>query len=195
MVPVDFLASLRAYGYENEVPNVSPTMGRLLHDLVLTSGATRILELGTANGYSTIWMASALRALTPALSQGERGQSCKLITVDVSEPSYKQAIDNIAEVGLSDYVELNFGNALEFVPNLPDDSFDFAFIDARKKWTKEFLRLTWPKVKSGGIIIIDDVIKFKEKMAGFYEYLEEQGIVYNVLPIDEDDGCMMIVKS
>jgi len=43
--------------------------------------------------------------------------------------------------------------------------------------------------------MVDDVIKFKEKMEGFYEYLEERGIVYNVLPIDADDGCMMIIKS
>jgi predicted O-methyltransferase YrrM len=120
--------------------------------------------------------------------------SRKLITVDVSEPSYKQAIENIEHVWLTSYVELNFWNALEFVPWLPDDSFDFAFIDARKKWTMEFLRLTWPKVKKWGIIVIDDVIKFREKMVGFYEYLEEQKIVYNVLPIDADDGCMMIIR-
>jgi len=43
--------------------------------------------------------------------------------------------------------------------------------------------------------MVDDVIKFKEKMEGFYEYLEERGIVYNVLPIDADDGCMMIIKQ
>jgi len=81
------------------------------------------------------------------------------------------------------------------VPKLADESFDFAFIDARKKHTKEFLRITWSKVKKRGIIMVDDVIKFKEKMEGFYEYLEERGIVYNVLPIDADDGCMMIIKS
>lgn len=93
MVPIDFLATLRAYGYENEVPNVSSTMGRLLHDLVLLSSTSRVLELGTANGYSTIWMASALRELD-AKEKKER----KLITVDVSEPSYKQAIENIEYV-------------------------------------------------------------------------------------------------
>jgi hypothetical protein len=133
MVPVEFLASLRAYGYENEVPNVSAPMGRLLHDLVLISDTSRILELGTANGYSTIWMASALRELdtchceeqSDAAIQGDDfvpnrstlGQnrdshasvlknqdslrmttSRKLITVDVSEPSYKQAIENIEHV-------------------------------------------------------------------------------------------------
>ena len=103
MVPVDFLASLRAYGYENDVPNVSMTMGRLLHDLVLISGTSTILELGTANGYSTIWMASALRELN-VKEKKER----KLITFDVSEPSYKQAIDNIEQVGLTSYCELNF---------------------------------------------------------------------------------------
>ena len=103
MVPIDFLASLRAYGYENEVPNVSATMGRFLHDLVFISGTSRILELGTANGYSTIWMASALRELDE-----KKKLERKLITVDVSEPSYKQAIENIEHVGLTSYVELNF---------------------------------------------------------------------------------------
>jgi predicted O-methyltransferase YrrM len=93
MVPIDFLATLRAYGYENEVPNVSAPMGRFLHDLVLLSSTSRILELGTANGYSTIWMASALRELDTK-EKKER----KLITVDVSEPSYKQAMDNIEHV-------------------------------------------------------------------------------------------------
>jgi len=45
------------------------------------------------------------------------------------------------------------------------------------------------------VIIIDDVIKFRDKMVGLEEYLAEQNIDYNILPIDEDDGVMMIVKK
>jgi predicted O-methyltransferase YrrM len=56
-----------------------------------------------------------------------------------------------------------------------------------KKRSKDFLELSWSKVKNGGIIIIDDVIKFREKMVNLYEFLEKQKIEYNVLPIDLDD--------
>jgi predicted O-methyltransferase YrrM len=61
--------------------------------------------------------------------------------------------------------------------------------------SKDFLELCWPKTKQGWIIIIDDVIKFREKMVWLWEYLEENNIKYNTLPIDEDDGVMMIIKE
>ena len=73
MIPHDFLASLREFGYQNDIPNVSPTMGRFLHDLVIATKSSRVLELGTANGYSTIWMASALRELDEKISPCQGG--------------------------------------------------------------------------------------------------------------------------
>ena len=63
-----------------------------------------------------------------------------------------------------------------------------------KKRSKDFLELVWDKVESEGVIIIDDVIKFKEKMLNLYEYLDQEKIDYNVLPIDPDDGIIMIIK-
>jgi predicted O-methyltransferase YrrM len=63
-----------------------------------------------------------------------------------------------------------------------------------KRRTRDFLELSWDKVEAGGIIIVDDVIKFREKMIGFWEYLENNNIEYNVIPIDIDDGIVMIVK-
>jgi predicted O-methyltransferase YrrM len=63
-----------------------------------------------------------------------------------------------------------------------------------KRRTKDFLELSLPKLKNGWIIIIDDVIKFKEKMIWLYEFLEEQNISYNLLPIDKDDWIIMIIK-
>jgi hypothetical protein len=60
--------------------------------------------------------------------------------------------------------------------------------------SKDFLELSLPKLKNWWVIIIDDVIKFRHKMIWLWEYLEEKKINFNVLPIDEDDGVMMIVK-
>ena len=56
------------------------------------------------------------------------------------------------------------------------------------------MALSWPKIKSGWVIIIDDVIKFREKMVWFWEYLETNNIEYNLIPIDIDDGIVMIIK-
>lgn len=58
--------------------------------------------------------------------------------------------------------------------------------------TREFFDLSRPLLTSDGIIIIDDAIKYRWKMDGFHEYLEEQGIVYALVQTDEDDGVMVI---
>lgn len=77
-------------------------------------------------------------------------------------------------------------NALDEIPKLWE-KFDFVFIDWMKERTVDFLRLSWDKVESGWIIIVDDVIKFRDKMVWFWEFLEENNIIYNIIPIDIDD--------
>jgi predicted O-methyltransferase YrrM len=64
-----------------------------------------------------------------------------------------------------------------------------------KKRSADFLNLCLPKAKSGAIIIIDDVLKFSDKMPTLWTYLEENKIKYNILPIDPDDGILMMIKD
>jgi predicted O-methyltransferase YrrM len=85
-------------------------------------------------------------------------------------------------------------NALEEIPKFKNNFFDFVFIDWMKKRSKDFLELSLLKTKKWWIIIIDDVLKFQEKMISLWEYLRDNKIEYNVLPIDVDDGVLMIVK-
>jgi predicted O-methyltransferase YrrM len=63
-----------------------------------------------------------------------------------------------------------------------------------KRRTVDFLSLVWDKVEPDWIIIIDDVIKFKDKMVWLTEYLETHNIQHNIIPLDPDDGIMMIIK-
>lgn len=63
-----------------------------------------------------------------------------------------------------------------------------------KKRSLDFLLLVWDKVPIGGIIIIDDVIKFRYKMESLYSYLEQKKIPYTLEHIDEDDGIMILRK-
>lgn len=179
-----FLQKLREYGKQNTIPNISDCNAKLIRDLLFISKTKKMLEIGTANWFSAIHFACELEKLW-----------WELVTIDFSEKSYLEAIDNFAQAGVEQIITPILGNALDEIPNLEDNSFDFVFIDGMMRRTVDFLQLSWPKIKMGWIIIIDDVIKFRHKMTGFYEYLEEADIAYNVLPIDEDDGIMMIIKK
>jgi hypothetical protein len=76
--------------------------------------------------------------------------------------------------------------------DLPKERFDFIFIDGAFRMTREFFDLSRPLLGDNRIIIIDDAIKYRWKMGGFHEYLEEQGILYDLVQTDEDDGVMLI---
>lgn len=178
-----FLIELREHGLRNTIPNISDKNARFLQDMVHIGRVKNLLEIGTANGYSTIQLGLALR------KNGGR-----LTSIDYSLPSYNEAVENIKKIGMDDIATLIFGNALEELPKLPEASFDMIFIDGQKKRTLDFFQLSYPLLRDGGFFIIDDVIKFSEKMSSFYAFLEEQKIPHSILKIDEDDGVMMIVK-
>ncbi|MFA6090524.1 MAG: class I SAM-dependent methyltransferase [Candidatus Gracilibacteria bacterium] len=178
-----FLTDLRKHGLANTIPNISDKNARFLKDMIHIGGVKNLLEIGTANGYSTIHLCLALR---------ENGGN--LTSIDYSLPSYNEAVENIKKTEMDDITTLIFGNALVELPKLPSESFDMIFIDGQKKRTIDFFQLAYPLLKKGGFFIIDDVIKFSEKMSSFYEYIETQKIPHTILGIDEDDGVMMIVK-
>jgi predicted O-methyltransferase YrrM len=96
---------------------------------------------------------------------------------------------------MNDIATLLFGNALVELPKLPKESFDMIFIDGQKKRTIDFFQLAYPLLRDGGFFIIDDVIKFSEKMSSFYEFLKQEKIAHTILKIDADDGVMLIVKQ
>jgi len=180
---VEFLKKLRQFGIENTVPNISDVNVKFLVDLIKISKTKKMLEIWTANGFSWINFWIELEKV-----------DWKLISIDFSEKSHLEALENIKKVWLEDTISLILWNALDEIPKQEDNSFDFIFIDGMMRRSKDFLELSWPKLKDGWIIIIDDVIKFREKMVWLWEYLEEKNISFNVLPIDEDDWVMMIVK-
>lgn len=179
-----FLQELRRYGVANTIPNISDTNAKFICDLIKISHTKKLLEIGTANGFSSIYFWDYLESVGGTI-----------LSIDFSPKSHSEALENIKIAQLEDTISLILGNALDEIPKLKDNEYDFVFIDGMMRRSKDFLELSWPKLKKGWIIIIDDVIKFKEKMVGLWEYLEENNISYNVLPIDEDDGVMMIIKD
>jgi predicted O-methyltransferase YrrM len=178
----EFIKNLRLYGLKNDIPNITDLNARFLRDLIKIKWVKNMLEIGTANGFSAIQFGFELEKT-----------GWKLMTIDFSEKSYLEATDNIKEIGLDDIITLVYGNALHEIPKLWE-VFDFVFIDGMKRRTVDFLDGVWNSVEEKGIIIIDDVIKFGDKMVWLYEYLDKNNIIFHVIPIDGDDGIMMIVK-
>jgi predicted O-methyltransferase YrrM len=130
--------------------DVSPTQGKFLHLLARTKGATRILEIGTLGGYSTIWLA---RALPPA---------GKLISLEFEPKHAAVAITNIAHAGLADRVEIRVGAALGSLAQLhaeASEPFDFIFIDADKDNYPGYLKWAIQLSRPGTLIIADNVVR------------------------------------
>ena len=179
----EFIKKLREYWIKNEVPNITDENARFLRNLIKIQKTQNMLEIWSANWYSAIQFWLELE-----------NTWWKLTTIEFSEPSYKQVLENIKAVWLENVITSIKGNALFEIPKL-NEIFDFVFIDWMKRRTADFFDLVYDKVKIWWIIIVDDIIKFKEKMWWFWEYLEKNKLEYNILPIDKDDGILFMVKE
>lgn len=115
-----FLKILKARNSAANVPSISPETGSLLAGLVKEFETSSLLELGTAHGYSTVTLASAMwdtyEKNIPNVR--EEHQEPAIVTVDFSKPSYEAAVANVEEAGFSPMVEHVFADALEYVPTL-----------------------------------------------------------------------------
>jgi predicted O-methyltransferase YrrM len=128
---------------------VTPPQGKLLHLLARASGARRILEIGTLGGYSTIWMA---RALKPG------GQ---LITLEIDPHHAEVARRNLTRAGLSDRVEVRIGRAAALLDAMLGfvEPFDFVFIDADKASSDVYFMKVLALSHAGTVIIVDNVVR------------------------------------
>ncbi len=180
----DILHTFYVSARDRRIPTVSEENGRYLHDLVVATRATSILELGTANGYSTLWLGLATRPYGGTVT-----------SIDRDTRMQEEACLHGAELGLGDTCIFIESEIIAYLDGLdPATRYDFIFIDAMKKETLEYFKRVYPLLREGGVIVVDDVIKFRVKMEDFFVYLAEQGIHATILPIDSDDGVAMIVK-
>jgi predicted O-methyltransferase YrrM len=124
------------YGWRDM--NVPATDGQVLHDLVVAHGFTRALEIGTSTGHSGIWIAWALSRT-----------GGRLITIEIDEGRYREALENFAAAGLSDYIDARLADAHTLVPEL-EGPFDFVFVDADKDWYTRYFQALLPKLAPGG---------------------------------------------
>ncbi|OLD78817.1 MAG: hypothetical protein AUI33_03425, partial [Ignavibacteria bacterium 13_1_40CM_2_61_4] len=137
------LAAVEAQGERDRWPIVGPAEGTLLHLLTRLVRATRALELGTAIGYSTTWIA---RALAPG---GE------LVTLEWNPDTAKLAAENLTRTGVADRVRILVGDAREVLADLKGP-FDFIFNDIDKEGYPAVLPFLVDRLRVGGVLATDN---------------------------------------
>ncbi|MEO9180729.1 MAG: O-methyltransferase [Acidimicrobiales bacterium] len=153
LVPVDHaLETTLASSDEAGLPqiNVAPNQGKLLMLLSRMSGATRVLEIGTLGGYSTIWLARSLP------SDGI------LISLELESHHADVARENLRRADVESLVEIRVGPATQSLRQMIHDGiepFDFIFIDADKEGYPEYLELSLRLSRIGTVIVADNVIR------------------------------------
>ncbi len=121
-----------------------PLQGKLLEFISKAYRPNKILEIGTYTGYSTICLARGLP---------ENG---KLLTIEINDELESIIFKYLKKSKLFDKVKVIFGDAKRIIPEL-DNDFDIVFIDAEKKNYLTYYQLIFDKVKSGGLILVDNI--------------------------------------
>lgn len=141
-----YLNELEEYARATDVPIVRTEMQSFLRFLMKMKQPMRILEVGTAIGFSALLMSE----YAP--------QGCKITTIEKYEKRIPLAKENFAKAGKAEDITLLEGDALEILPTLTEE-YDFIFMDAAKGQYMNFLPYLMKLLPEGGILITDNVLQ------------------------------------
>ncbi|HUR32174.1 MAG TPA: O-methyltransferase [Vicinamibacterales bacterium] len=162
---------------------VSEEDGRFLRVMVASSGATRALEIGGANGYSAIWIGLGLR------QTGGR-----LTSIEYDPARAKTAAENIRKAGLADIVTVVPGDAFTEIPRLTGE-FDFVFLDAWKRDYKRFLDTVFPRLRPRGLFLAHNVVNKKNEMTDFLTEVQTNPRMFTSIVTPSGEGISITVKG
>jgi predicted O-methyltransferase YrrM len=192
----DALASLKGelerFGESNDATqtdrarrmlNITRDTGEFLSVLVRATLARRVLEIGTSNGYSTLWLAEAARDIGGSVT-----------TVEVSDFKVKLASANFARSGLSGYIRLIHDEAARVLERSESNAFDLVFLDSERVeypgWWPNLRRALRP----GGLLVADNATSHQEQMAPFVALVKaDPGFVTSLVPVG--NGEFLAVKG
>ncbi|HWX96598.1 MAG TPA: class I SAM-dependent methyltransferase [Solirubrobacteraceae bacterium] len=163
--------------------NLEPDTAALLAVLVRSAKPRRMLELGTSNGYSTVWLADAARAVGAAL-----------VSVELDPARTEQARRNLGAAGLEDWAELRSGDAALALASSADDEWGLIFLDAERSAYPSY----WPDLvralAPGGLLVVDNAISHAEEMSAFRAQIAaEPRVLEALVPIGA--GALLVVKE
>ena len=148
---------------QKEFWNIPRKTGVLLNMFIKMMNAKNVLEIGTSNGYSGLWLAKALK---------ETGG--KLTTIEFYEKRQSIAIENFQKCGVSDIIRPIEGSACKIIQDFSaDEVFDFVFIDANKKEYVEYFNLIKPHLSKKAMIVADNILSHWEKVQTFIKAVDD----------------------
>lgn len=152
----EILKHIKERALQEHVPILQDESLELILMVLRLHQPKKILEIGTAVGYSAIQFASCLETV-----------GSNITTIELKENMYEQAVNNITAMGLQDRIEVIHANACEYLETLEEDTYDAIFIDAAKGQYMVFLQHALRCIRDGGVIIADNVL-FKGRTLGGY---------------------------
>src|SRR5712691_10912986 len=163
--------------------NITRDTGEFLAVLVRATVARRVLEIGTSNGYSTLWLASAVRAIGGSVT-----------TVELSAYKVGLATTNFTRSGLAPYISLVHDDAGRVLERSEDGAFDLIFLDSERPeypgWWPNLSRVLRP----GGLLVVDNATSHPEQMAPFVALVKaDADFTTSLVPVG--NGEFLAVKA
>jgi predicted O-methyltransferase YrrM len=153
--------------------NVEPPTAELLGVLIRATRARRILELGTSNGYSTIWLAD-----------GAEATGGRVLSVELEAARTELARANHATAGLSGRVELRTEDAGRTLASSGDGAWELVFLDAERPAYPDYLADLVRTLAMGGVLAVDNVISHEHELVEFTRLIEaEPSLIQTVVPV------------
>jgi predicted O-methyltransferase YrrM len=162
---------------------ISPEQGRFVYLVARTLGAKNVVEFGTSFGISTIYLAAAVK---------DNGGG-KVIGTEIEASKYARALAYIEEAGLSDFVEVRLGDALETLKDIPD-TIDMALIDGWKDLYLPVLKLLEPSLRPGAVVLADNIFTFKKDLEPYVDYVQNGRNGFESTTLQISDGFEYSVR-
>lgn len=141
--------------------NLEPDTAQAVIMLLEIAGIRNVLEIGTSNGYSTIWIASALAPY-----------GGRITSIEKNEQKHHQAYGNLARTGLLPFADLLLGDATQLIASL-SGPFDCIFFDADRISAPQQLDLLLPKLSSPALLLADNALSHPDEIAGYLARVEQ----------------------
>jgi predicted O-methyltransferase YrrM len=189
----DLLSKLYEFGadhdskvkdHADQLLNITPDTGLFLSIMIQAVRARRVLEIGTSNGYSTLWIADALQNI-----------GGKVTTIEVSQRKATMAKNNFDRSGLSQYIDLHLADIRVFLRDQADESFDLIFLDAERP---EYITY-WSDVdrvlSHGGLLIVDNALSPRPEELADFSKLVNDSTRYLSLTLQIGKGEIIALKQ
>jgi len=178
---MEVLKKLRKTCEERKIPIISLATEKFLWKLLRKYKPKICLEIWGAVGYSSIYMGWIINTWWG-----------KLTSFEISYPAYQEGLQNIKEAHCYNIIWYPFDIRYVPIKKLTQQQADFIFIDGQKNQYGDYMEIIEKMSSPHTVIVIDDVIKYHNKLSSLYGYLQKKQIKYKILKLEPDDGVIVI---